>query len=718
MYPWKTFVIEMLKDVQIPLWNPYNFSGSPLLANAQSAVFHPLNILYLAVSQPVAWSVSVISQIVVALVSTYLFAKKIGLAQKSAVLSSIAYSCSLYMSVFLEYNTLGHIIALLPLSLYAVETLFEKFSIKGLIIFVGSIVLAVFAGHIQIAGFNLMFILSYIFFRTAASSDRFKKMVQFGGFIILSFCIAAIQILPTIELIRFSARVSQDYNFLVEKLLIQPFQFILFFSPDFFGNPVTRNYVVSDSYPGNALYIGIVPILFAIYAVTLRRKTWHIKFFTSACIVLLLLFFRTPFSEIFYRLEIPFFSTGSPTNAIYILSLMMAIMAGYGLDYFEKNKENKRILLIALLILILIGINAVVLREMVNIKNALISSGILVVLIATFNLRRVLGLPKKILIYFLIIITVVDLFFYFQKFNPFVPAGIIFPGTAVFEYLEKNAGVNRVWGYGEASFDPNYTTQYKLFSPDGVDPLYPKWYGEFIQSSKNGKLAKSFTIKTRSDANISHGAGQTDLPSNKYRLKVLDMLGVAYILDKKNSGTSNVTFPEDRYEIVYQDEEFRIYKNLKAAPRAFFAAKIDFYTSADEFDKKFFNPSFNPAANVLLEESNRARVLKNVADNRTSPVLLSYSPNNVSFKTKSTSNELLFLSDTYYPGWEAWIDGKETEIIRANHAFRAIAVPKGTHTVTFNYNPASFSIGGKITIIGIVALVSLCALSLKKKKLW
>ena len=46
IYPWKTLAINIFKEGLIPLWNPYNFSGSPLLANFQSAVFYPLNIFY------------------------------------------------------------------------------------------------------------------------------------------------------------------------------------------------------------------------------------------------------------------------------------------------------------------------------------------------------------------------------------------------------------------------------------------------------------------------------------------------------------------------------------------------------------------------------------------------------------------------------------------------------------------------------------------------
>jgi len=57
IYPWRTFVNHELKQGKIPLWNPYNFSGQPLLANLQSQVFYPLTVFYFVFAQPIAWSI-------------------------------------------------------------------------------------------------------------------------------------------------------------------------------------------------------------------------------------------------------------------------------------------------------------------------------------------------------------------------------------------------------------------------------------------------------------------------------------------------------------------------------------------------------------------------------------------------------------------------------------------------------------------------------------
>ena len=85
--------------------------------------------------------------------------------------------------------------------------------------------------------------------------------------------------------------------------------------------------------------------------------------------------------------------------------------------------------------------------------------------------------------------------------------------------------------------------------------------------------------------------------------------------------------------------------------------------------------------------------------------LVDYSSNKVSLNVFSTVPKLLFLSDTYYPGWRAYVDNKETKIYRADYAFRAIFVPKGLHNVSFLYKPESFYLGGKISIISLALLL-------------
>ena len=79
----------------------------------------------------------------------------------------------------------------------------------------------------------------------------------------------------------------------------------------------------------------------------------------------------------------------------------------------------------------------------------------------------------------------------------------------------------------------------------------------------------------------------------------------------------------------------------------------------------------------------------------------------------TNKNAILFLSDNYYPGWNATVDNKKSEILRADYTFRAIPVPTGKHTVKFVYDPQSFKLGVYAALTGI-ALMILSALKLRR----
>src|SRR5262249_28245710 len=71
------------------------------------------------------------------------------------------------------------------------------------------------------------------------------------------------------------------------------------------------------------------------------------------------------------------------------------------------------------------------------------------------------------------------------------------------------------------------------------------------------------------------------------------------------------------------------------------------------------------------------------------------------------SDGYLVLTDTYYPGWHASVDGTEQSIVRADLLFRAVALPAGTHTVRFWFDPPSLKRGLAITVIGVLAAFGL-----------
>jgi hypothetical protein len=205
-----------------------------------------------------------------------------------------------------------------------------------------------------------------------------------------------------------------------------------------------------------------------------------------------------------------------------------------------------------------------------------------------------------------------------------------------------------------------------------------------------------FTDQTRSDAVIN-----TSQEHNSQREKILNLLGTTYILDVLENGSTEKTFPPEKFQKVFGDSSWSIYKNLQAFPHSFIVTDYQLFHSSQEFEDIFFRNTFNPLKTVLLENKLPERLSATIADVH----IHTYSPQQIQMGTYANGNGLLFLSDTYYPGWRAFVDTKEVPIYRADYAFRAILIPKGMHQVTFTFDSTSFKIGSIISCLSILILI-------------
>lgn len=680
LYPWKTQVVASIKQGVFPLWNPYNFSGAPLLANYQSQVFYPFTFLYFLLPQISAWTVMVILQPILGSVFLYLFAAEIGLSSGASILAALLFNFSGFANVWMEFTSVWHTILWLPLLMYFVERRIKQKTLYlyQQILFIFALYAAITAGHPQDFINLFIFLLIYITVRRAWSLTLL---------LIIPFLLAAPQIFPTIELFRNSARVAHDYQGIIRNMLVQWWQTPLIVVQDFFGNPATKSNITGD-YIGKTLSVGVVGFFFAVAALYAKHRSWHKTFFMWTGAVILLITIRTPVTELLYRFPLPVLSTGTPTRILFLLALALSILAGFGYDAIRQTKQPplKAFIFTAGIVSIL-WLVAPLKRAMI------VTSGVFAALTLILLATR----SKKNLLWAIIPLVAAELLYSFIKFNPFVPVLFVYPENKLISYLQKNTGIDRFWGYGTTGIEANFATQEHIYSPDGTDPLNLRWYNQFIQSSRTGDIPTTFNRTTRSDAQIQPGYGESDLPGNTYRLRIMDLLGVKYIIDRPENPKDNNTFPVDRFKIVWHEEDWTVYENLTASPRFFLTSDVRPYTSDADFERQFFAPDFQPGKTVLLETRDR-NMLPPLTGYGTAR-LISYTPNTVKIAVKTDSPQLLFLSDTYDTGWTARINGRPANVIKADYAFRAVLVPQGESVVVFTYEPKSFWAGIAISII-------------------
>lgn len=713
IYPWRYFSVNILKDFNIPFWNPYNFSGNPQMANFQTAIFYPFNLLYLILPFNLSWTLIIMLQPFLSAIFMYLFLKKgVGLKDFPSVLAGIAFGFSSYMTVWIEYGNIGSTMLWLPLSLLFVKRYFEKANAVNFLGITVTLMLSILAGYIQ--GVFYIYLLCFFYYvyltlNSKGSFDKHKKNFLFLVSLFLPFLLTSFQLLPTLQLFSQSTRGAYTLS-QMEKNLSPIVNLITIVIPDFFGNPATRNYWIDGTYIERVMYPGIVVLFFAIYAVFSKINILERKFFIIIGVFSLIVATNFPLIKYLYLIPIPVISTTIATRELSIFIFAVIVLFAIGIDNFLKEKVfPKKFIIFSLLFFISIWSVVVLAMKLnpdqalslkVTLRNLVIPSILIVLTIAAVILKR---FNKNVALLLLLALLVFDLFYFFHKITPFSPNSLSYPKTPLMTYLNRNGGINRFWGYGSAYIPPNFQSVDGSFSPEGNDPLHIARYGKLLASSKDGNLP---VVLPRPDANIAGGYGTDDLKTNYYRKKILDLLGVKYIVHKQDLidawyREDTATFPNKEYKLIYKVYPWQLYENLNALPRFFVTGDYIVAKNDKESLSLLYSRNVDLSKTLILEQKPTLSINQKSSGSAT---LVLYKPNKIVFTTKTLSNSLLFLSDNFYPEWEAKVDGVSTQVLLANYSFRAVEIPAGSHTVEFYYNPKAFYLGLGIVAFGAISL--------------
>jgi len=193
-----------------------------------------------------------------------------------------------------------------------------------------------------------------------------------------------------------------------------------------------------------------------------------------------------------------------------------------------------------------------------------------------------------------------------------------------------------------------------------------------------------------------------------------DLIDVAGILNPFVLNLLNVKYIiSDRYDSIYGNLFFngtkKVIFNPNYLPRAFLVNRYE-VTEPLTILLRMKNADFNPRDVVFLKDSLDVKV--DPPGESASAEIMEYQIQKIKLKVKATGNNLLFLSEVWYPRWKCFIDGKEAPIYRANYVFRAVVVPPGEHEVLFIYKDEKFELGGKISLALNLFIIALFFVSL------
>lgn len=687
-YPWRESAISIGRNMQLPLWNPYSFGGTPLIANLQSAFFNPFNILFFIFPTFFAWSILILLGQMMGGVFLYFYLNNLKLNKFASFLGVLSFSFSGFVISWFEWGTIIYSALWLPLILLSIDKIIFNYHISinsglqvknknlliWIIIFIFSITSSFFAGHLQTFFYVVILSIVYFLARWIQFGKAKKALLLFLILYLIFIIISSIQWIPLFQFINLSARDLDQINWLKEGWFIPWQNLIQFFAPDFFGNPTTLNYWGVWNYAEFIGYIGILPLLMAFFALFFRHDKKTI-FYGAIFFISLIFSLPTIFAKIPFILNVPFISTAQPTRLIFLTDFSLCMLAALGFDYF-LNKKKKTIYPIIFMTIVFIGLWLFILAKgfnFVSSENLIVAKHNLLLPTAIFIITSLLiiinlFIKQRTFQAFLLIaifsLTIFDLLRFSEKFTPFVERKYLFPDTKSISFLKKNLGNYRIMTTDSSLLPPNFSIYYRLQSVDGYDPLYLKNYGELVAASERKK------------PNIlpPFGFNRIITPKN-FESKIIDLLGVKYVLS-----FSELT--SQKLNKVFQEGKTIIYENKNVYPRAFFVESVETAKNKQEAIEKMFEKDKNLRKEAILYDEINIKNFPLTSEETAE--IIKYSENKIIINTKVKHDRFLILTDNFYPTWNASIDGQSTKIYQTDYSLRGIIVPKGSHAIIFS----------------------------------
>jgi hypothetical protein len=731
--------VSLVESFQMPLWNPHNSSGIPLLATLQPGIFYPPHIFYLFLPFNVVWNWIIILHFVFSGATVYWFLRYMKASPLASFVGGAIFMLSGYL--FSIHNLLTHLLAVpwFPLVVMFSLKYLEGKQTRHIVLTGIFVTMEFLAGAPEIVmitffvlGITALFPGVFITEKVSVPL-RFKAITMVGIIFIL---LSAVQFLPFYELKTWSIRQS---GLSYQEATLWSFaskDFLQFLLPDVFGYFRTlEKYWANQSWL-KTIYLGMIPFVLSVFFFLSKDRKRLLFLILIVASFLLAMGKHTPLYSVLYHIP-PFNSIRYPVKFLFLFFFVISITAGLGFDRLrigieQKDKRTKFIIycsfysgfVFAMLwgYLYLFDIDVSRFLEihgftsdayndikfnLHNLKRFLLFSFVFcVMLLVSLRIRF-----KKTAMYTLAGILVLDLFLANYGFYYAMPWK---------RYIEKKGFVNELSEDVETArylstkktnnelllspIDmyitlPHYAPLFRLYSAGGIEVMKVKHHEAFLEVMSSAPSI--------SDAKRFFDMSGVRHIITSYRVND-DGLRLARSIDISSVLSQHFMLPDysDQKLVKSMDVANKtayLYEYTRYPGRFLLFSRVSFVKDDKAVIERLQSSTFDPGKELILI-GDREYTHGN-KDLQGKVKLLSYKANRFNLEYEADSDAFLYVSDTYYPGWRAYVDGKETKIYRADLAFRAIEVPKGKHTVAFKYVPMSFYVGLVLTIIGILLCI-------------
>ncbi|HOW60067.1 MAG TPA: YfhO family protein [Candidatus Omnitrophota bacterium] len=699
--PYQEFKKHTFSKFSFPLWNPHQACGMPFFAGGQSAVLFPLGILLYMFPEIYAWDIYILVQILIAGMLTFAFMRLLGYPHVPSITAAVAYMFSgpiITWMVNVGMNTS----MLLPLLFITAEILIQKPGLKTIIFSAFAVGWVVLSGHPEHIAFSfltvsLYFMLRIIFLKNEnAAHHKFKTFQATLLALLLGFLLSAVFLLPFIEYVQ-NSWTSHDAltGVTYEDDITQAITILV---PYFFQKELlTYSYQKFLWYGG---YLGIMISLMAWVGILKKNSNKHpVIFGCLAFFVISKCYGIWPVNLIGYlpvlnklRFELHYTQD---------FAFAMAVLAGIGLQRLSESKTPLKNLLVPVSIIVLILVFYLSYFTQPQIFRSV--SYVFILLVLVLAIAFFVRVPK-ILALSILLLLVAELFFLMPSARSFkYPA---FPKTPYIEFLKKQTPRGRAFGL-ERTFFPNTATAFGVDDLGIYEGLIPQRFVRYVNEF------------------ISPGRFRTEeLPTLRIWLEdfanpFLDLANLRFLIAPAEPIAPKKLDPKEK-KLIYS-HEVNIYERLTAFPRAFIVPKALFATDQNETISLLKSHRRNLREIAIMEGPEDPLIQKALTPVsgkiNSSAEIQQYDANYVKIRATSDHPGFLILSDTYFPGWKATVDGKKAKIYIADLMFRGVFIEKGSHIIEFHYRPLSFIVGAILSLLTFLGLVLTFLNSCKTKRL-
>jgi hypothetical protein len=732
-------------SAKLSLWNPHILSGAYSLMFTGSQTLYPPGILVMKLFPNLFGSnLLVLSHYSIAGVFSFLFLRRLSLIRPAAFIGALSFMFCGFLSAHKMHYTMLMSSVYLPVILY----FFESFIVTRKLpyLFGGGMAfgLSILADYLASPMYIGMVVFPYIVFRIGFSEDNqgvpWKNKFTWMGISLVAIfgagvMLAMASLAPMAEAIRNLTREKVTYEFFASfSFPLRLLPIIIF--PHFFGaSPQNSlypyNYFGPPFLRGMAGYMGIMPLLSAILAFWLfRKKNRQVYFWFSVAIAafLLVLGNSTPFYQWLYYVPIYNLFRVPPRNwleANFAVAVLFAFFIHYLADLtLQERKTYLKVLGIVL------GFFALIVASMLAspdffaasnkearllVENVRLTSGAVYIPLLMMALSGVLlylpgfGIKKTGLWAAIAVLIFADLF----SFGYFIDS---YPGTYAFfanrrndvaDFLSKAAPDKEQYRIlttnmsEENTLSPNTHMLYGFNAANAYGPAWLKNYQKLTSFDPYGNIERKQKF-IRSNRIMSVLSIRYLISSDPEDQELIEAIRTGDSLYWGSAPQSGAGFPIYSKRYV-SPEGVTIYENLNFLPRARFVEQVVKVRDASQAANLLWaEEDFDPSRTALIEggpdgdDFDPGEVVQ--AD---------YSQSEqVTLDVRSGQKSFLVLADSWYPGWKAYVDGKEVPIYRAYAALRGIQIDgAGEHRIEFKFTPWSFYIGLTITCLTLIGIL-------------